>query len=139
MRIQLSDDLNKEEVEKQLKSATIVDHGEYILIRKKRRVSVYDENGTVYLEAEDISYVESVGNDVFVVSDNMKYVSTRKLYEHLQYSSALIRISKSVIVNKHKIVEIRPSINMKFKILVDQTWHEVNRTYYYEFKDEIGI
>ena len=139
MRIQVSDQLDKDEIQENIKSAKIVDDGDFILLPKNRKHSVYDKDGITFINLEDIDYIESLENDIIVHVDNKDFISMIRLYEYLDCASYLIRISKSIVVNKHKISEIKPSINMKFKILVNKTYLEVNRTYYYDFKDEFGI
>lgn len=139
MRIQISEELNEDEVIKQLKTAEIVENGDYLLIPKNRKLSVYDDQGIAFINLNEIDYIESINNTIYVQCGNIKYTSRLKLYEYPEEASYFIRISKSTIVNKNKIREIRPSINMKLKILINKVWFEVNRTYYYEFKDEIGI
>lgn len=139
MRIQISNDLDKEEVIKAIRSATIVEDGDYILIPKNNRINVYDHSGIVFINLNDIDYVESLDNTIYVHSGSNSYVSMIKLYQYLELSSILIRISKTMIVNVYKISNIRPSLNMKYKIQINDQWLDVNRTYYYEFKDAIGI
>lgn len=139
MRIQISNDLDKEEVIKAIRSATIVEDGDYILIPKNNRINVYDHSGIVFINLNDIDYVESLDNTIYVHSGSNSYVSMIKLYQYLELSSILIRISKTMIVNIYKISNIRPSLNMKYKIQINDQWLDVNRTYYYEFKDAIGI
>ena len=139
MRIQISNDLEKEEVIKAIRSATIVEDGDYILIPKNNRINVYDHSGIVFINLNDIDYIESLDNTIYVHSGSNSYVSMIKLYQYLELSSILIRISKTMIVNIYKISNIRPSLNMKYKIQINDQWLDVNRTYYYEFKDAIGI
>lgn len=139
MRIQISNDLDKEEVIKAIRSATIVEDGDYILIPKNNRINVYDHSGIVFINLNDIDYIESLDNTIYVHSGSNSYVSMIKLYQYLELSSILIRISKTMIVNVYKISNIRPSLNMKYKIQINDQWLDVNRTYYYEFKDAIGI
>lgn len=139
MRIQISNDLDKEEVIKAIRSATIVEDGDYILIPKNNRINVYDHSGIVFINFNDIDYIESLDNTIYVHSGSNSYVSMIKLYQYLELSSILIRISKTMIVNIYKISNIRPSLNMKYKIQINDQWLDVNRTYYYEFKDAIGI
>lgn len=139
MRIQISNDLDKEEVIKAIRSATIVEDGDYILIPKNNRINVYDHSGIVFINLNDIDYIESLDNTIYVHSGSNSYVSMIKLYQYLELSSILIRISKTMIVNIYKISNIRPSLNMKYKIQINDQWLDVNRTYYYEFKDAIGI
>ena len=139
MRIQISNDLDKEELIKAIRSATIVEDGDYILIPKNNRINVYDHSGIVFINLNDIDYIESLDNTIYVHSGSNSYVSMIKLYQYLELSSILIRISKTMIVNIYKISNIRPSLNMKYKIQINDQWLDVNRTYYYEFKDAIGI
>lgn len=139
MRIQLSKDLNKTEISEKIKNAEIVDDGDFILISKHDKINVYDENGSVLIKISEIEYIEAYDNQIYVHTNNKRYESTLKLYEYLDLSDFLIRINKSTIINKYKIEEIRPSLNMKFKILINNHWLDVNRTYYYDFKDAIGI
>ncbi len=139
MKIQLSNDLDEEEVKKLLKSVVIVEDGDYILMRKYPKLKVFDTEGTLFIDINVIDYIEAYDNTVYVHCKDYVYTSSLKLFEHLNLSKDLIRISKAIIVNKTKITEIRPSINMKFKILVDNKNLEVNRTYYYAFKDAFNI
>ena len=139
MRIQISKDLDKDEISKQLQTAKIVENGDYILIPKNRKISVYDVEGVVFIDVNEIDYIESLNNTIYVRCGTIEYISRLKLYEYLEEAEFLIRISKAVVVNINKIAEIRPSLNMKFKILVRNKWLEVNRSYYYDFIDKIGI
>ena len=128
MRIQISNDLDKEEVIKAIRSATIVEDGDYILIPKNNRINVYDHSGIVFINLNDIDYIESLDNTIYVHSGSNSYVSMIKLYQYLELSSILIRISKTMIVNVYKISNIRPSLNMKYKIQINDQWLDVNRT-----------
>lgn len=139
MRIQISSELDREKVSSDIKNAQIVDDGDYILLPKNQKHSVYDSEGISFINLNDIDYIEAIENDVVIYSKDRKYFSMLRLYEYLDCASYLIRISKSVIVNKYRIIDIKPSVNMKFTILVEETWLDVNRTYYYDFKDEFGI
>lgn len=139
MRIQISSDLDKDDILDKIKDAQIVDDGDYLLIPKNRKVSAYDSEGIVFLELHAILYIASDKSNIYIYTENYKYISILKLYEYLDQSNNFIRISKSVIINKNKIRDIKPSMNMKFKVLIHETWLEVNRSYYYGFKDEMGI
>lgn len=139
MRIQISSDLDKDDILDKIKDAQIVDDGDYILIPKNKKISAYDSEGIVFLELHDILYIASDKTSIYIYTPNNQYTSILKLYEYLEKSNNFIRISKSVIINKNKIKDIKPSMNMKFKVLIHKTWLEVNRSYYYEFKDEMGI
>lgn len=139
MRIEVSAELKENDIKEKLKHAEIVEDGDYILMPKNKRLSVYGKEGLVFIDVHEIDYVYSDTKEIRVYCEDDNFISTLKLYEYLEYSSRFIRTSKTSIVNIDKIEEIRPSLNMKFKIRIKTTWLEVNRTYYYEFKDAIGI
>lgn len=139
MRVQLSMGLDKETILKSIDQIEIVDDGDYLLIPQNNRIGLKDIHGEVFIDVIDIDYIESLKDVIFVYVNGVQYESNLKLYQYSEISSSLLRISKSVVVNKHKIKTIKPTMNMKFKILVNDTWCDVNRTYYYEFKDALGL
>lgn len=139
MKVELSSNVDKSEIENEIKHIEIVDNGDYILIAKHPKLKVLGSEGVKYISVFDVEYIEAYDSDVIVYTKCNKYISTLTLSAHLDYADYLIRISKSVIINKFKIEQIRPSINMKFKIVVNECNLEVNRTYYYAFKDAVGI
>ncbi len=100
MRIQISKDLDKKFVKKQLKNAQIVKDGDYILIPKTRRISVYDKDGIVFIRAHEIDYIKSNKNTIYVYTRHKQYESILKLYEYLDESDQFMRINKSTVINK---------------------------------------
>lgn len=102
MRIQISKDLDKDEISKQLQTAKIVEDGDYILIPKNRKISVYDVEGVVFIDVNEIDYIESLNNTIYVRCGTVEYISRLKLYEYLEEAEFLIRISKAVVVNIKK-------------------------------------
>lgn len=139
MRVQLAKDIDENEIKESLDKIEIVEDGEYMLIRKVPRLPVYNDDGDYFIDVFSIDYVEAYGNEISVYSQSKKYRTNYKLYEIIELSTQFLRINKSVVINLAKIKEIKPSINMKFKVLVGEQWLDVNRHYYYEFKDTIGI
>lgn len=139
MRVQLSKGLDKETILKSIDQIEIVDDGDYLLIPKNNHIVLKDIYGEVCVNVIDIDYIESLKDVIFVYANGVQYESNLKLYQYSEISLSLLRISKSVVVNKYKIKTIKPTMNMKFKVLINDTWLDVNRTYYYEFKDALGL
>ncbi len=101
-----------------------------------------DEEGRVIVNTESICYMESVGHDVYVYADNMKYKTKLRIYqlEKLLPSDRFIRISNSIIIKKNSIRHIKPALSCKFYLtLFNGDVVDVTRTYYYKFKEFYGI
>ena len=94
------------------------------------------------IKTESIILIESFGHDIFCVTEEGKFKIKEKL-KYLEYtldSNQFIRINKSMIINKNKIKSMSTTVGLKFKIiLVQNKVVYVNRTYYYIFKEFIGI
>lgn len=96
----------------------------------------------VLLATDDIITVESFGHDVEVHTAGSKYLALSRLYV-LQSElgpEKFLRISNSVIVARAHIVRISPALSMKFTLtLSDKRRVDVTRSYYYTFKEYMGI
>ena len=79
-------------------------------------VEAYKDEKQYRIALSDILYVEAVDDRCFIYLDKDCYESRRRLYEFesLLPSDNYIRISKSVVVNLMKIVQIRPALNGRF-------------------------
>ncbi|WP_250435505.1 LytR/AlgR family response regulator transcription factor [Hanstruepera flava] len=74
----------------------------------QKRISINTDGKLVFLETDDIIYIESEGNySTFVMNDNQKIVVTKKLKEvnAILPESYFFRIHNSYIVNLNKIKE----------------------------------
>ncbi|HEY4537251.1 MAG TPA: LytTR family transcriptional regulator DNA-binding domain-containing protein, partial [Erysipelothrix sp.] len=100
MRVQLSKGLDKETILKSIDQIEIVDDGDYLLIPKKNRIVLKDTYGEVCVNVIDIDYIESLKDVIFVYANGVQYESNLKLYQYSEISLSLLRISKSVVVNK---------------------------------------
>lgn len=101
-----------------------------------------DDEGIVIVHTEKICYMESIGHDVYVYADNMKYKTKYRIYqlEKLLPSDRFIRISNSIIIRKDSIRYIKPAMSCKFYLtLTNGAVVDVTRTYYYKFKEFYGI
>lgn len=91
---------------------------------------------------EDIIYIETLGKDVFVYTENGRYSTVVRLYvlERTLPAEKFIRISNSVIINRNAIKKIRPALSQKFYLtLKNDAVVDVTRSYYIRFKDYYGI
>ncbi|XMB68008.1 LytTR family DNA-binding domain-containing protein [Mycoplasmatota bacterium zrk1] len=90
----------------------------------------------------DIVFVESFGNDIFCHTSNGKYLIRERLYEveGLFNENGFLRVHKSYVINTNCIKKISPSLDRKFVLtMVDGTQIDVTRSYFYKFKEHIGL
>ncbi|XMB86198.1 LytTR family DNA-binding domain-containing protein [Mycoplasmatota bacterium WC44] len=99
-----------------------------------------DHRGKRDISVEDIIYVESYGDDIFVRVYGNSYKVQMKLHEfETTYSHlGLLRINKSYVINVTKIRNVLPYLNyrLKLKMINDEVVY-VNRTYMKTFKKYI--
>lgn len=108
---------------------------EYIIAKDERLKTVL-----VYLE--DIILIEIYGDvlEVHTLKETFVLKGTIEYYSNLLYPYNFIRISQSSITIKRAIDKISPAFNMKFTLkLKNGKTVDVTRTYYYEFKNYIGL
>ena len=107
----------------------------YYLIGKK--------NDEIYrLKTSDISHIESFAHKVIAYTSEGEF----RINERLKTLSALldpevfIRINNSVIISTEHIKSIKPTFTQKFIITMrNGAVVDVTRTYYYIFKEFLGI
>jgi DNA-binding LytR/AlgR family response regulator len=91
---------------------------------------------------KDIFYIEGINNDTYLHDENNEYKLKKKLYtleENLR-SRLFIRISKSYIVNVNKISKIKPLLNGKLLLILENDIRlEVTRHYLPSFKTLLGM
>ena len=77
------------------------------------RLTVQHDGATVYMEAANVLYFESVDDRTFLYTDGAVMEIRLRLYELEDALAAhgFLRISKSVIINMHKISSLRPELN----------------------------
>ena len=97
----------------------------------------------VLLKPEEILYIESLDQEIICTTkDNQKYTLREKLFEFEMgfQKQGFVRISKSYIINTNYIKSIKPTINMRFIVkMINSEQLMVTRSYYYQFKDLIGL
>lgn len=101
-----------------------------------------DDTDRVAVEFAEILYIESVGKNVYVHTDNKIYTTSFRLYELEKKlpETTFLRISNSVIIRRDSIKRVTPALTQKFYLtLKNGDTVDVTRTYYYKFKEFFGI
>lgn len=94
------------------------------------------------MRTEEISHIESFAHDVVAHLNGDKFKITERLcrLEQILDPKNFIRISNSIIASANHIKSIKPVISQKFILtLTDGSKVDVTRTYYYVFKEFLGI
>lgn len=94
------------------------------------------------INVSDISHIESFAHDVIAYTDKDSFkISERlKTLTTILDPSSFIRISNSVIISVDHIKSIKPAFTQKFIVTMKNgTRVDVTRSYYYIFKEFIGI
>lgn len=109
---------------------------------EKEQFFAKSENETIVVSFADITYIESIGHDVFIHVGKAQYKVGKRLYqlECELPEERFIRISNSVIIARNAIQKIRPAPSCKYILtLKNGDVVDVTRTYYYKFKEYFGI
>ena len=119
---------------------------DYILLQKDLHISHLSVRNRVgdriHVPVEDIIFMESYGHSIDVICTKGRYQSSQSLKQLLAAldPNVFVRISNSVIINRHHLKEIIPSFSMKFRLkMSDGSIVEVTRNYYSSFKDFFRI
>lgn len=105
-------------------------------------LSLKSKEGIKKVNVNDIDYFEALENDVFAVSGKNRYICDEKLYtlEEILKGRHFVRTSKSFLVNILKINVIRPMLNYKFLLIMNNGDKiDVNRTYVKSFKEKLDL
>lgn len=97
---------------------------------------------TFVLSADMIYYIESVDEKTFIYSKSEVYQAEYKLYqiEKLLPESDFVRISKNCILNIQKLMSVRPLLNGKMEVHMNNGEIQiVNRHYLKDFKSKFGL
>lgn len=150
MRIKLAVSLeNENEVKTYLEDhgIEISDDAEFVLTENSLGVTHIKakqiENGDkTYIDIDEIIYIESYGHTIEITSTNGVYNGMDTLKQLLIKldEKKFSRINKSTIIAKSKVKEIRPSLSMKFTLIMSNGKKlEVTRGFYAAFKEAFNI
>ncbi|MBQ4271016.1 MAG: LytTR family transcriptional regulator [Clostridiales bacterium] len=118
---------------------------EYCIFRKSRNVGYIQgrkEDQTFYVDVKTLIFIESLGHDIILHTRDGAYRSSERLksLESILDPGSFLRISNSVIVNLKEIKRIESSVFQRFVLhLTSGDRVDVTRSYYYIFKEKIGI
>ena len=118
---------------------------EYVLIRKGVGINYIAgkrEDQQFYLDVNDVCFIESMGHDIIIHATDGAYYSGDRLkaLEQVLPADRFLRVSNSAIVNLKKIKRIESSLLQKFILhMANGSKVDVTRSYYYIFRDRIGI
>ena len=127
------------------KGIDIDDDAELILSEQNVTVShlIARRSDEIYrLETKDISHIESFAHDIVAYCGEEEYrlSETLRRLEEILDPKEFIRVSNSVIVSVSHIKSIRPALSQKFMLTMKNGAKvDVTRTYYYIFKEFLGI
>ncbi len=100
------------------------------------------EDQQFYIDVKEIIFIESMGHDVLIHATDGIYNSGDRLkaLEQVLPADRFLRVSNSSIINLKKIKRIESSIMQKFILhMTNGSKVDVTRSYYYIFRDRIGI
>ena len=104
---------------------------------KKIYLDGKSKDGDVKIALEDITYIESFGNDIYAYVGSKSILLPTKLYQLSEELEpfGFVRVGKSIIVNVAQIYAVKPILNGKLLLtLNNDKILEVNRTYVHSFK-----
>ncbi len=94
------------------------------------------------ISTEDIIFIESLNHDVLVHTERGVFRAGERLWRlsNLLNPKEFLRISNSVIAARSHIKSIKPALSQKFILTMsDGNRVDVTRTYYYVFRESLGI
>ena len=118
---------------------------EYILFRKGVGVNYIAgkrEDQQFYLDISDVCFIESMGHDILIHTSDGTYNSGDRLkaLEQVLPADRFLRVSSSAIVNLKMIRRIESTLMQKFILhMSNGSKVDVTRSYYYIFRERIGI
>lgn len=107
-----------------------------------RKLTVYQGNGMLFVEPEDVFYFESVDQKVFAYCSSEVYQVKSKLYELLEELPGrdFIRASKSCILNLNQIKRLAPAFGGRYEALLKNGEKVIiSRQYVGLLKEKLGV
>lgn len=102
----------------------------------------YSDMGQKNLEAKLIQYFIAEADDIYASVQKKRYIVRQKLYEleEMLANHYFIRVSKYALVNINRIDYIKPALNSKLILIMENGEElEVNRHYYKAFKKALKL
>ena len=107
------------------------------------RVLVGERDGATYrLDVDDVCYAETVDGRTFLYTEDAVYQTPLRLYEleDKLAGTEFVRASKQLLANFDHVVAIRPAINARLQLLLDNGESVmVSRQYAPAIKRKLGL
>lgn len=124
-----------------------IDEGAELVLSEVGRYADYlvvrvPSGGYARIGADEIITVEAFGRDIEVHTQRGVFLADGRLYQMQSRldPARFLRVSNSVIVALGQIRQISPALSMRFTLTLSNGRRViVTRTYYYAFKDALGI
>lgn len=107
-----------------------------------RKLTVYRDGKTFFLEPKEVFYFESVDQKVFAYCNTQVFQVKSKLYELMEElpERDFIRASKSFILNLNKIESISPAFGGRYEALLKNGEKVIiSRQYVGLLKEKLGV
>lgn len=124
-----------------------IDEGAGLVLSEVGRYADYlvvrvPSGGYARIGVDEIITVEAFGRDIEVHTQRGVFLADGRLYQMQSRldPARFLRVSNSVIVALGQIRQISPALSMRFTLTLSNGRRViVTRTYYYAFKDALGI
>ena len=107
------------------------------------RVLVGERDGATYrLDVDDVCYAETVDGKTFLYTADAAYQTPFKLYELEERlaGTEFVRASKQMLVNFDHVASIRPALNARLQLMLDNDEAViVSRQYAPAIKQKLGL
>ena len=100
------------------------------------------EGITYFLLLEDVLYIDTVDEKVFLYTSDKVYETNLRLYEieEMSLHTGMIRVNKSTIMNLIKVDHVSPMLNGRIQaVLINGETIIISRQYVRNFKKKLGI
>lgn len=110
--------------------------------RQSTVIGIDNDGSSKIISYNDIFLIESFAHKIVLHTSNKEYLIKEKLYEieGIFEEENIIRINKSQIITKEKILKIVPQFNSRIKLILKNNMVVyVTRMHLINFRNKIGI
>ncbi len=107
-----------------------------------QRITCKKNDKTYRIRLDEVFYIETVDERLFIYCENEVYENKMRLYEaeELCKDTLFFKASKSMLINIKKIKNMKPSISGRFEItMVNGEKLLVSRRYVADLKQKMGL
>lgn len=107
-----------------------------------QRITCKKNDKTYRIRLDEVFYIETVDERLFIYCENEVYENNMRLYEaeELCKDTLFFKASKSMLINIKKIKNMKPSISGRFEItMVNGEKLLVSRRYVADLKQKMGL